>query len=215
MIELRRYTKAELSAIVHADSKQGITRKLDRYGITYTTEGWGDRLCITITAIQNPFKVFCITELDFPAQCDFYKLRNFMFYFFADNDTFRSMPDEVMETLLSEKGKRVSRQTIAGWKHRLDRLGIIHMNQWDYIHYFAFRRHQRMCDHDEYAKAWKEYWDNKRNGMSTYTAIEAMRSKYGGVARKQPRAYVNPFYTDTISVLQNLIYESIEEEQGG
>ena len=214
MIDLKRYTKAEMSAILHTNSKQGITRKLDRYGITYISEGRGDRLFITVTAIQNPFKVFCITELGFPAQCDFYKLRNFMFYFFADNDTFRSMPDEVMETLLNERGKRVSRQTIAGWKRRLDRLGIIQLNQWDYVYYFAFKNHQRMCDHEEYAKAWKEYWENKRAGMSTYTAIEYMRFNYGGVARKQPRAYLNPFYTDTIRVLQDLIYVNIEEELG-
>ena len=212
MLELKRYSKAEIAAILHSQSKQSITRKLDRYGITYNTEGWGDALCITITNIPDRFKVFCITELGFPAQCDFYKLRNFFFYFFADDDTFRSMPDEVMETLLNERGEPVSRQTIAGWKNRLNRMGIIYLSQWDYIYYFAFKNHQRMCEHTEYAKAWSEYWSNIRNGMNSFDAIEIMRFDYGGVARKQPLALISAFYADTIKTLQDLIYESIEEE---
>lgn len=212
MLELKRYTKAELVAILHTKSKQGLTRKLDRYGITYTTDGWGDNLCITLTAIPNKFKIFCITELDFPAQCDFYKLRNFFFYFFADDDTFRSMPDEVIETILTERGKRISRQTIAGWKSRLDQLGIIQISATDYIYYFAFRQHQRISDHAEYARAWSEYFYNMHNGTSSYDAIEIMRYDYGGVARKQPIAELNGIYNDVVRTLQNLIYESIEEE---
>lgn len=212
MLELKRYSKAEIAAILNTHSKQGITRKLDRYGITYTAAGWGDNLVITITAIPDLFKVFCITELGFPAQCDFYKLRNFFFYFFADDDTFRSMPDEVIETLLTEKGKRVSRQTIAGWKNRLNQLGIIHLSQWEYIYYFAFKKHQRICEHAEYAKAWSEYWKNIKKGMPSFNAIEIMRFDYGGVARKQPLAEISAFYSETIMFLQDLIYESIETE---
>ena len=215
MLELKKYTKAEIAAILNTRNKQGITRKLDRYGITYIAEGRGDGLTITITAIPNRFKVFCITELGFPAQCDFQKLRNFFFYFFADGDTFRSFPDEVMETLLSERGKRVSRQTIAGWKRRLDRLEIIHLSQSEYIYYFAFKKHQRMCEHTEYVKAWGEYWDNKRAGMPTYDAIEIMRFDYGGVARKQPLAQINGIHANTIHTLQDLIYESIEQDHEG
>ena len=94
MIELRSYKRAELSAILNTNSRQGMLRKLDRWGVSYTDEGRGNNLVITITEIANPFKVYCITELDFDAGCDFQKVRNLLYYFFNDEE-FMAMPDEV------------------------------------------------------------------------------------------------------------------------
>jgi hypothetical protein len=57
MIELRRYGKAELAAILKTSSKEGMTRKLERWGITFTEAGRGNNLEITITSIADRFKV--------------------------------------------------------------------------------------------------------------------------------------------------------------
>ena len=104
MLELRTYTKQELSQIFKATDNQGIKRKLSRYGIQYTTQGRGEQITFTITQVPDPFKVFCIQHLDFNGQTEFRKLRNFLYYFFND-DEFQILPDETKATLLSEKPK--------------------------------------------------------------------------------------------------------------
>ena len=68
MIELKKYTIHEMSAILNSKGKQAIERKLKRYDIEFITSGRGDDVVFEITAIQNKFKVFCITEFNMPAQ---------------------------------------------------------------------------------------------------------------------------------------------------
>ena len=71
MIELKKYTIHEMSAILNSKGKQAIERKLKGYDIEFITSGRGDDVVFEITAIQNKFKVFCITEFNMPAQCGF------------------------------------------------------------------------------------------------------------------------------------------------
>ena len=77
MLELKTYQKAELSALFGTRNTQGLERKMERYGITFEKSGRGNRATYTITAIKDPFKIFCITELDFDGGTDFHKVRNF------------------------------------------------------------------------------------------------------------------------------------------
>ena len=113
MLELRKYPKAELSEMFGTQDTEGLKRKLKRYGITFETIGRGQTLTFDIKAMEDQFKVFCITELDFEANCDFTKVRNFYYYYFNDEE-FMAMPDEVKEARMWAEGHPVSRQTIAG-----------------------------------------------------------------------------------------------------
>lgn len=54
MIEIREYTKEEISDILHTNGKQGIDRKLNRYGIEFTSNGRGANLMYSINKITNP-----------------------------------------------------------------------------------------------------------------------------------------------------------------
>lgn len=211
MLELRAYTKAEISAILKINSKQGITRKLARWGVSFTEKGRGNKLVITITEISNPFKVYCITELDFDAGADFQKVRNLYYYLFNDEE-FLAMPDEVKEYRLKENDRRVTRQSIAKYIAKLDAKNLIIKDTCEYIYYFAYGHKQRITDRKEYSSAWKNYWSDKAKGFTSHEAIVAMRIAYGGVARKQPIPQLNGIYLDEINTLCNLIQESIEKE---
>ena len=97
MIEIRTYTYDEMSAILGTRSNQGIKRKLDKYEIECHISGRGCYMKYDIINIAKPFTVCCITELGMPAQTDFYKFRNFLYYFMND-DEFRWLPDEIIES---------------------------------------------------------------------------------------------------------------------
>lgn len=210
MLEVKKYKKPELTAMFGTKDLQGLKRKLDRYGVIYKVAGRGEKAEFTITEITDEFKVFCITELGFDGATDFEKLLFFYYAYFNDEE-FMAMPDEVKETRTEEKGKKVSRQTIANYVAKLDAKNLINKNTTNYIYYFAFEHTQRITDKAEYSQAWKEYRGCIENKVSSYTAIKLMRSKYGGVARKQAIPEINGIYNDKIEYLQNLIQKSIEK----
>ena len=212
MLELRSYSREEISEILKTNDKEGMTRKLKSWGVSFVDNNRrGNNLIITITDIENPFKVYCITELDFYAGCDFQKVRNLYYYFFNDEE-FMAMPDEVKEYRLKENGKKVTRQSIAKYLAKLDAKNLIIIDACEYIYYFAYRHKQRITNHDEYCSAWKDYWRDRDKGFNSHEAIVAMRIAYGGVARKQPIPQINGIYLEEINTLCNLIQESIEKE---
>lgn len=212
MLELRKYGKPELSKILNTRDKGGMTRKLKRWGVSFTEAGRGDNLEITITHIADPFKVYCITELGFGANADFQKIRN-LYYAFFNDDEFMAMPDEVKEKRMGDKGEPISRQTIASYLAKLDAKGYIRRNTNDYIYYFAYKQRQRITERPEYLKAWHEYWNCIDNGFDSRTAIADMIWNYGGVARKQEKPDINGIHNADIQFMLNLIQESIENEQ--
>ena len=73
------YSKPELTQMLGTRSKQGIDRKLDRYGVVYEVCGRGERAVYTVKGMADPFKVFAITELGYDANTDFTKLRMAIF----------------------------------------------------------------------------------------------------------------------------------------
>ena len=212
MLELRTYTRAELEEIFQTHGRQNITKRLTNYGVAFSCEGNAGNLKITISAIPDPFKVFCILDLGFAPQSDFRKMRNFFWYYFQD-DEFRSFPDEVLENRMKDQGQVLTRQTIAKWRIRLSNLGVIWLSAKEYIYYFAYKDTQRITTREEYCQAWHDYWRDKDEGYESWGAIMNMRDKYGGVARKQPKAELNGIYVDTIvSPMLEYIQESIENE---
>lgn len=212
MLEVRDYSKAELSAILRTRNKPQIDNKLKNYDIEFYSTGSGNNRTYHITQLNDPFKVFAILELGFEAQTDFRKLRNFYYYFFNDEE-FSAMPDEVKEQRMRSAGMGVSRQTIASYLRKLDATEMINRNSYNYIYYFAFKGTQRMTDKTEYSKAWSEYWSDLANKRySPFGAIEKMRENYGGVAKKQAIPETNVFYKDKLQEMLTCLYQSIENE---
>lgn len=211
MLELRKYPKAELSEMFGTRDTEGLKRKLTRYGVSFECSGWGQTLTFEIKEIADPFKIFCITELDFEANCDFMKVRNFYYYYFNDEE-FMAMPDEVKEVRMRAVGYPVARQTLAGYISKLEQKDMITRNTKNFIYYFAFKQTQRITDREEYLDAWHKYWADIDSGLSSTDAINNMRADYGGVARKQAIPEINGIYNDKIEYMCSLIQQSFENE---
>lgn len=205
------YKMQEMSQILGTRAKQGIDRKLQRYGVAFQVCGRGESATYTIISISNPFKLFAVLRLGFDANTDFRKLRNFYYYYFNDEE-FMAMPDEVKEFRMRADGRDISRATIAKYVRKLEQNNLISRNTDNYIYYFAFRNSQKRTDKTEYGQAWHEYWTDISNGFNSYDAIIHMRNKYGGVARKQAIPGINGIYNKEIEYMLTLIQESIENE---
>lgn len=211
MLDLRCYSKDELTGIFNSRNRQTIRRKLERAGVIFEEYGRGNNWNIDIKRLNDPFQIFCMTDLGFTGGTDFYKLRYYYYYFFSDEE-FMAMPDEVKEKRMRDKGRDISRQTIAGYTRKLESRNMINRRTSNFLYYFAYKQTQRFTTRSEYGRAWAEYWNNKDRGLDNRDAITLMRSKYGGVARKQAIPEINGIYNEQIEYMLSLIYQSIENE---
>ena len=63
MLEIgRSYSKAEMTQILATKSKQGIDRKLSRYGVEFDVCGRGEKAIYTIKKMADPFKLFVLSD---------------------------------------------------------------------------------------------------------------------------------------------------------
>lgn len=209
MLELRTYNIDEINAILGTTNRQGIQRKLNRYGVEYSVSGWGTKTKFEIKNIEDEFKLFCILDLGMSANTDFNKFLYFLYYFLNDED-FRWLPDEILEIKMNEREIHISRQTIANYKRVLSRLNLF-AKVGDYVYYFARRNNQIITDETIYKKAWREYWENKNNGIDSQEAICIMRADYGGVARKQAIMEENAIHADTINKINDMVCRAVEK----
>ena len=175
MLELNRsYTKPELTRMLGTQSKQGIDRKLQRYGVGFEVCGRGENAAYTIKTMADPFKVYAITELKVDGGTDFTKLRNVYYHFFED-EVFMAMPDEVKEARLHKIGEGVSRQAIAGYIQKLEQRNMITRHTNNFIYYFAFRQEQRIVERAEYT-------NTGRTGMLASIVIRLFAGCSSGMA---------------------------------
>lgn len=210
MLELRTYTIDEIASILEVNDRQGIQRKLNRYGVKYSVSGWGTRTKFEVKNIADEFKLFCILDLGMSANTNFNKFLYFMYYFLNDED-FRWLPDETLEIKMDERESHISRQTIANYKRILSRLELFE-KVGDIVYYFARGHRQIITDKKTYSKAWREYWEDKANGMDCYQAIGKMIANYGGVARKQAIMEENAIHADIINKINDMVCKTIEKD---
>ena len=211
MLEIRDYSKAEMTVMFGTRDMEGLKRKMRGYGIVFDVNGRGENAVFTIREITDPFKIYCITELGYDGRTDFQKVLYFLFYFFNDPE-FRAMPDEVKEVRTNDAGHHISRSTIANYTAKLDSKNLIDRNTNNFIYYFAFKQTQRMVEREEYLQAWHEHWERRRDGWDNYSSITQMFADYGGVARKQAIPEINGIYTEQIEYLNTLVIEAIAKE---
>lgn len=214
LLKTGSYTYPELAKILGANNKQGVDRKLERYEVSFTSSGRGNNRIYQITAIKNPFRLYCITELGIPAQADFDKIRDIYYYFFCV-DGFTDLPLVEMERIMNADGSSHSRQTISKWIDYLQHLDYINYTQSDCNYYVISRDKQknRVCKEitkEDYKKAWAIYFEYL-NEEGTRLAYARMYNYIGGHPYKKPIYMENAIKQAEIEELINMIIDTLPE----
>lgn len=198
------YTQQEMATILGTASNQGIKRKLDRYGITFSACGNGSNTEYYIEKMEDPFKVYCITELGFDAQSDFEKVL-FFFHYFLNDDDFKSKSAMEKDEIMRAENHPLSRQTIGHYERKLCDAGLFYRDNSECIYYFAYKKNRTHADKETYNQAWREYFAKRQDGWDWFDARMDMIINYGGVARKQQVMKENAIYATKIEELCMLI----------
>lgn len=214
MLELRDYPIAELENLLNTTGKQGIDRKLQRYGIDFTSDGRGQARIYTINHIPDPFKVYAIVKLGIPAQADFTKIRN-LYYFLFCAEGFAENPLIEMEQIMDAEGVPMARQTITKWINYLQHIDYITFSPVDF-HYFVIYKtpygikEYKEIDAETYKKGWSIYheWKWKEGSGNAYSR---MYNTIGGHPYKKPVIIENAIYQNEIDELIEVINESMLE----
>ena len=209
MLELRTYTKNEITGILDTTDRQGVKRKLDGYGVEYTIDGWGN-YTLTITAINDPFRLFCITTLGIPAQADFDKLKTLYYHLFCCPE-FATQPYEVMASKLKEEGEAdpPSNKTIGKWVAYLGTIDFVAFDRDDCV-YYAIQEGQdgmRNCveiSKETYCAGWRIYWEYKTK-EGTDLAYYRMYNYVGGHPCRRPKMKANGIYNKEIEQLIDIL----------
>lgn len=214
MLRIATYTKEDLVEIFNTDKVCNITRSLERLGYQYITNGKkGKNYQLTITATPDAFKMFCINQLDIPAQSDFHLLKIFFYHFFGDLE-FQNLPVSEMERLLKEENKPISRQTISKWIDYLKSKNIIAADKTDYVYYATVSVEGKVgsveISREDYVRAWKVYWNARNSGRTYSEAFNAMCKVNDGSVYKKPSIVENGFYSELINDLVDILMETFE-----
>lgn len=209
MLECRTYSYQELSAYLKTTSPKGIKTKLRNYEVEFESTGRGDRSTYQITAINDPFKVFAVFDLEASPQTDFHKFSYFVYLILTD-DKFCGMGAEMMEEHLRTSVCQMSRQTIAKYIRRLTDFNLIDFTS-EFVYYKVYKKYgvqtHDVISREEYSAAWRIYWECKDEGYSTGGAFQTMYNWFGGVPRKQKLIEKNGIYNDLIEWVVGILIE--------
>ncbi len=210
MLEEKKYPISEIREIFGTQSKQGIDRKLERYGIKFDSEGSGENRVYNIKHISDKFKVYCITELKLPAQCDFDKIRNIFYYFLCD-EVFAAMPHVEQEQIIyRDSNVHISRSCISRWINYLCKIDYASINRYECSYFVVVEKNGRKTykesTREEYNAGWRIYWDNIDKGSRT--AYYNMYNYLGGHPYKQFKIELNGIYLNEINQLIDIVNQS-------
>ena len=212
MLECRTYSYAELSAYLNTTSPNGIKAKLRNYGVEFDAKGRGDRSTYQIIAINDPFKVFAVFDLEASPQTDFRKFSYFVYLILTD-DKFCGMGAEMMEEHLRHSPCPMSRQTISKYIRRLTNFNLIDLS-CECVYYRVYKKYgvqtHDVVSREEYAEAWRVYWEYKDEAEEAFAssrAFQAMYTWFGGVPRKQKLIEKNGIYNELIAWLVDILIE--------
>ena len=204
MIQIGTYSIRELKELLGTKDKQATDRKLTRLEITFTSTGRGNARMYHISAIQNPFKVYCVLKLHIHAQSDFPKIRNLYYYFFCV-EGFQELPLIEMAKVMEREGVHNSRQFISRWISHLQTLNYIEFNNAECIYYAISRNENNehiytKITKEEYNKAWRSYFED-RDKEGCQSAYSRMYSMLGGHPYKRPEYHMNAIEMENINEL--------------
>ena len=215
MLAKKSYSIAEMEELLNTKGKQNIDRKLERYGIGFTSDGRGDTRIYTINSIpDDPFKVYAIIKLGIPAQSDFTKIRN-LYYLLFCAEGFAEAPLIEMARIMEAEGVPMARQTITKWVDYLQHINYITFSA-DNIKYYVIRKNAvgkkeyKEVDADTYKKGWAIYhhWKWVEGSGKAYAR---MFNTIGGHPYKKPEIVENAVLQHDIDELIEVINESILE----
>lgn len=215
MLAKKSYSIAEMEELLNTKGKQNIDRKLERYGIGFTSDGRGDTRIYTINSIpDDPFKVYAIIKLGIPAQSDFTKIRN-LYYLLFCAEGFAEAPLIEMARIMEAEGVPMARQTITKWVDYLQHINYITFSA-DNIKYYVIRKNPmgqkeyKEVDAETYKKGWAIYF-HYRPLEGSGSAYSRMYNIIGGHPYKKPEIVENAVLQGEIDELIEVINESMLE----
>lgn len=214
MLKVGKYPIGELKKLLGTADKQGIDRKLTRYGVVFSSTGWADSREYTITNIPDPFRLYCVLMLGIPAQSDFDKIRNLYYYFFCV-EGFTDLPVIEMAKVMEDEGVPASRQFVSKWIEHLCHLDYINFTQSDCEYYAISRDEQgnRVCksiSRADYCNAWSIYFE-WRDVEGCGSAYARMYNTIGGHPYKKPIYQQNALMFAEIQELIDIIIDTLPE----
>lgn len=216
MIEIREYKIAELVEILGTRNRQGIRRKLMRYGCEFEETGWGKSVVFNILTAPDKFNVFCITELNIPAQVDLRRLKMFYYAFFEDEKVM-IMSDVDRENYMDEHYEHTSRQTIRNWIGYLERENLIDRDTVN-CRYCAVKKSSdgkktvEEISKEIYKNGWDEYWHYIKEEGDCYYAFSKACDIWGGAVCRIPRITINGIEWAKTKRLKEIIIDSMLNE---
>ena len=214
MLAKKDYSILEMEELLKTQGKQNIDRKLQRYGIDFTSDGRGSNRIYTINRIPDPFKVYAIVKLGIPAQANFTKIRN-LYYLMFCGEGFAESPLIEMERIMEAEGVPMVRQTITKWVNYLQHIDYITFSP-DKIHYYVIsktpmgQKEYQEVDAETYKKGWAIYF-HYRPLEGSGNAYSRMYNIIGGHPYKKPEIIENAILQDDINELIEVINESFME----
>ena len=214
MLKVGKYPIGELKKLLGTADKQGIDRKLTRYGVAFSSTGWADSRVYEITNIPDPFRLYCVLMLGIPAQSDFEKIRNLYYYFFCV-EGFTDLPLIEMAKVMEAEGVPASRQFVSKWIEYLRHLDYINFTNAECEYYAISRDEQnnRVCkviSRADYISAWCIYFE-WRDVEGCGSAYARMYNTIGGHPYKKPIYQENALKCAEIQELIDIIIDTLPE----
>ena len=162
MLAKKSYSIAEMEELLRTKGKQNIDRKLERYGIGFTSDGRGSSRTYTIKHIPDPFYVYAIIKLGIPAQSDFTKIRN-LYYLLFCAEGFAEAPLIEMERIMEAEGVPMARQTITKWVNYLQHIDYITLSADNIKYYVIYKNPMGQKEYKEVDAETYKKGENKEN----------------------------------------------------
>lgn len=211
MLELKSYTRDELADVLKTvRNNENIKNKLNTLGVEYNAEGRGENRTFEIINIPDEFKAYCMTELNFYGQTNFYKLKYFAYYFFND-DEFRKLTQNQMAEALKENCKPPCRQTIGGWYDKFKALDLFITDKSNCLYFSVYNGKRTEITQEQYKQAWALYWKYKKQ-YDYWTALEIACHHIGGYPLRIYLVQFNAFHIDTINTITEYAVRSINND---
>ena len=215
MLECASYPIDAISAILKTKGKQATDRKLESWGVKFTSSGRGKNCVYEIQAIENPLRVFFMLELHIPSQADWRIARDVYYYFYCV-DNFEELSYTQMEEYLIQKKIHIDRHIISQYIRLLDKEHYISRSIHECACYIIRKTNDEKVyvpiERKQYGECWKIFWNALEEGFSHDEAHFIMRKKVRGVPYKHLNIEHNAFTMEKVNMMLELIADSYLNE---